>query len=62
MLVNHAGEVVAREEQMGAVPRQNREFVSAVMEGREPRTGVPELLPSWRTLDRLERSARESTA
>ena len=38
-LVNHAGEVVAQEEQMHAVPRQNREFVSAVMEGREPLTG-----------------------
>lgn len=60
-LVNHAGEVVAKEEQMRAVPRQNREFVSAVMDGREPLTGVPELLPSWRTLDRLERSAREAT-
>ena len=62
VLVNHEGEVVAQEVQMRAVPRQNREFVSAVMEGREPRTGVPALMASWRTLDRLERSARESIA
>ena len=62
VLVNHEGEVVAQEVQMRAVPRQNREFVSAVMEGREPRTGAPALMASWRTLDRLERSARESIA
>ncbi len=61
VLRNHDGELIAEEELMNAVPRQNREFVDAVAEGRAPRTGVLDLLPSWRTLDRLERSAREAS-
>jgi 2-hydroxy-4-carboxymuconate semialdehyde hemiacetal dehydrogenase len=61
VLTNHSGEVVAEEEQMLAVPRQNREFVDSVAEGRTPRTGIQDLLASWRALDRLERSAADAS-
>lgn len=35
---------------------QDREFVSAVAEGREPNASVAQALPAMQTLDRLERS------
>jgi 2-hydroxy-4-carboxymuconate semialdehyde hemiacetal dehydrogenase len=35
---------------------QDREFVSAVAEGREPSTSVARCLPTMQTLDRLERT------
>ena len=43
-----------------AIPRQAAEFVDAVREGREPLTSGRALLPSMRTLHRLEASANRS--
>jgi len=37
---------------------QDREFVSAIQECREPNASVAQVLPAMRTLDRLEQSLR----
>jgi len=37
---------------------QDREFISAIQEGREPNASVAQLLPAMQTLDRLEKSLR----
>ena len=37
---------------------QDREFLAAVREGREPATSVARCLPTMKTLDRLERDRR----
>jgi len=37
---------------------QDREFIAAIREGREPNASVVQVLPAMRTLDRLERSLR----
>jgi 2-hydroxy-4-carboxymuconate semialdehyde hemiacetal dehydrogenase len=37
---------------------QDREFIAAIREGREPNASVAQLLPAMQTLDRLEKSLR----
>jgi 2-hydroxy-4-carboxymuconate semialdehyde hemiacetal dehydrogenase len=37
---------------------QDREFISAIQEGREPSSSVAQVLPAMETLDRLERCLR----
>jgi 2-hydroxy-4-carboxymuconate semialdehyde hemiacetal dehydrogenase len=39
---------------------QDREFVAAIREGREPLSSVRQVLPAMRTLDRLEKCLQES--
>ena len=41
---------------MNGIELQDREFVAAIREGREPRSSVAQVLPAMETLDRLERS------
>jgi len=43
---------------MNGVELQDREFVAAIREGREPNSSVAQVLPAMETLDRLERSLR----
>ncbi|MBK6394331.1 MAG: Gfo/Idh/MocA family oxidoreductase [Betaproteobacteria bacterium] len=40
---------------MNGIELQDREFVAAIREGREPNASVAQVLPCYRTLDRLER-------
>ena len=40
---------------MNGIELQDREFVAAMREGREPNASVAQVLPCYRTLDRLER-------
>ncbi len=42
---------------MNGIELQDREFVAAIREKREPNASVQQVLPAMRTLDRLERSA-----
>lgn len=44
---------------MNGIELQDREFVSAVKEGREPRASVAQVLPAMETLDRLEKTLNE---
>ncbi|MDX1375634.1 MAG: oxidoreductase, partial [Burkholderiales bacterium] len=37
---------------------QDREFIAAIQEGREPNASVAQVLPAMRTLDRLEQALR----
>ena len=41
---------------MNGIELQDREFVSAIREGREPNASVAQVLPCYQTLDTLERS------
>jgi len=41
---------------MNGIELQDREFVAAIREGREPHSSVAQVLPAMATLDRLERS------
>ncbi|MCZ0951966.1 MAG: oxidoreductase, partial [Rhodospirillaceae bacterium] len=41
---------------MDGIELQDREFIAAIREGREPNGSVAQVLPAMRTLDRLERS------
>ncbi len=41
---------------MDGIELQDREFIAAIGEGREPNASVAQVLPAMRTLDRLERS------
>ncbi len=41
---------------MDGIELQDREFIAAIREGREPNSSVAQVLPAMRTLDRLERS------
>ena len=43
---------------MDGIELQDREFIAAIREGREPNSSVAQVLPAMRTLDRLERSLR----
>ncbi len=40
---------------MDGIELQDREFISAIQQGREPNSSVAQVLPAMRTLDRLER-------
>ncbi|MEI2764646.1 MAG: Gfo/Idh/MocA family oxidoreductase [Dermatophilaceae bacterium] len=40
---------------MNGIELQDREFVAAIREGREPNSSVAQVLPCYETLDRLER-------
>ena len=37
------------------IERQDREFVAAIREGREPVASVAQVIPCYRVLDRIER-------
>jgi 2-hydroxy-4-carboxymuconate semialdehyde hemiacetal dehydrogenase len=39
---------------MNGIELQDREFFSAIKEGREPNSSVQQVLPAMRTLDLLE--------
>ena len=41
---------------MNGIELQDREFVAAIREGREPRSSVAQVLPAMEALDRLEKS------
>ena len=47
---------------MNGIELQDREFVAAIREGREPNASVAEVLPCYRTLDQLERQLRQTDA
>ena len=47
---------------MNGIELQDREFVAAIREGREPNASVAQVLPCYRTLDRLERQLRQADA
>ena len=59
-LTDREGKAIAEESHEAAIPRQNREFVESVREGRAPLTSGREILRSWKYIDKLERSARGS--
>jgi 2-hydroxy-4-carboxymuconate semialdehyde hemiacetal dehydrogenase len=40
---------------MNGIELQDREFISAIREGREPNSSVAQVLPCYRVLDALER-------
>ena len=40
---------------MNGIELQDREFVAAVRDGREPNSSVAQVLPCYRVLDRLEK-------
>jgi 2-hydroxy-4-carboxymuconate semialdehyde hemiacetal dehydrogenase len=40
---------------MNGIELQDREFFSAIQEGREPNASVQQVLPCMRTLDALEK-------
>lgn len=44
---------------MNGIELQDREFLSAIREHREPNASVAQVLPAMRTLDRLEKSLKE---
>jgi 2-hydroxy-4-carboxymuconate semialdehyde hemiacetal dehydrogenase len=41
---------------MNGIELQDREFFAAIQEGREPNASVQQVLPAYRTLDRIEKS------
>ncbi|MEX2524317.1 MAG: Gfo/Idh/MocA family oxidoreductase [Gammaproteobacteria bacterium] len=43
---------------MNGIELQDREFVSAIQEGREPNSSVAQVLPAMETLDRLEKALK----
>ncbi len=47
---------------MNGIELQDREFFAAIREGREPNASVAQVLPAYRTLDRIEKSFRRSSA
>ena len=49
-------DVSAVDVSINGIELQDREFVAAIREGREPRAGVASVLPAYETLDRLERT------
>jgi len=40
---------------MDGIELQDREFISAIQQGREPNASLAQVLPAMRTLDRLEK-------
>jgi 2-hydroxy-4-carboxymuconate semialdehyde hemiacetal dehydrogenase len=47
---------------MNGIELQDREFVAAIREGREPNASVAQVLPCYRTLDQLERQLHAALA
>jgi 2-hydroxy-4-carboxymuconate semialdehyde hemiacetal dehydrogenase len=47
---------------MNGIELQDREFVAAIREGREPNASVTQVLPCYRTLDQLERQMQQTAA
>jgi 2-hydroxy-4-carboxymuconate semialdehyde hemiacetal dehydrogenase len=47
---------------MNGIELQDREFFAAIREGREPNASVAQVLPCYRTLDRLERQLAAGAA
>jgi len=45
---------------MNGIELQDREFVAAIREGRDPNASVAQVLPCYRTLDQLERQLQQS--
>lgn len=45
---------------MNGIELQDREFFAAIREGREPNASVAQVLPCYRTLDRLERQLADT--
>ncbi|HEY5712015.1 MAG TPA: Gfo/Idh/MocA family oxidoreductase [Allosphingosinicella sp.] len=45
---------------MNGIELQDREFIAAIREGREPNSSVAQVLPCYRVLDRLERQLAAS--
>ena len=45
---------------MNGIELQDREFVAAIREGREPNASVMQVLPCYRTLDELERQLQKA--
>ena len=45
---------------MNGIELQDREFFSAIRDGREPNASLRQCLPAMQTLDRLERQLQES--
>jgi len=45
---------------MNGIELQDREFIAAIREGREPNSSVGKVLPCYRVLDRLEKSLQAS--
>jgi 2-hydroxy-4-carboxymuconate semialdehyde hemiacetal dehydrogenase len=43
---------------MDGIELQDREFIAAIQEKREPNSSVAQVLPAMRTLDRLEKSLK----
>jgi 2-hydroxy-4-carboxymuconate semialdehyde hemiacetal dehydrogenase len=43
---------------MEGIELQDREFLAAIREKREPNSSVAQVLPAMRTLDRLEKSLK----
>jgi 2-hydroxy-4-carboxymuconate semialdehyde hemiacetal dehydrogenase len=41
---------------MNGIELQDREFFTAIREGREPMSSVAQVLPAYQTLDRIEKS------
>jgi 2-hydroxy-4-carboxymuconate semialdehyde hemiacetal dehydrogenase len=47
---------------MNGIELQDREFFAAIREGREPNAAAAQVLPCYRTLDRLERQLASAAA
>jgi 2-hydroxy-4-carboxymuconate semialdehyde hemiacetal dehydrogenase len=47
---------------MNGIELQDREFVAAIREGREPNASVADVLPCYDMLDRLERQLEQAAA
>ena len=56
-LIDKDGNELVHESNEAAMPRQNREFIESVNEGREPLTSAREMVRSYEALDQLEKSA-----
>ena len=56
-LIDKDGNELVNESNEAAMPRQNREFIESVNEGREPLTSAREMVRSYEALDQLEKSA-----
>ena len=49
-------DVSAVDVSMNGIELQDREFISAIREGREPNSSVAQVLPAMETLNRLEQA------